>query len=822
MPDIRSIHCAESRRGWLSRVGRIGIASLIGTAVTVAIDPLGHEARAGHIVLKSGLRIEGRPSHVQTISPDIVVETGGVNENYPIVMVDSNMVRYFVRDRFVADINKDATLGTIDVFKLKNRAGGDRSSQVPEFLGPPLEMSLFDADGRRTIKYQEKRGPVTYQQVITEIGPQHVKVSTVKLGLDFSLPTTSIPPARLDEMIRKVTDQQKPADRMTIARFYVQAGRYVEALRELENITKEFPEHAEKTAEFAIEARQQLAEQLLSELASRRSRNQHKLAYTVAKQFPTEQLNAGALRRLREFLAEYDDARDETERAIAMLGELQGMIRSEAQREALEALRSEVAEQLGYETLPRLKPFLRQASDDTRSPDEKLALAYSGWLMGEGAAIDSLTKVLSLARARQLMLNYLRETDSQQRKLLAADITKVEGIGPQSVLSLIPHLPLPLDTPEATVGKPFAVTVSQPHSGVEDETVPVSYQVMLPPEYSPTHRYPLVVALRPLRRPAEWSLRWWGGNADEPLQAQRHGYIVIAPEYFAKDATAYDYGSMSHFAVLQAIRDARKKFNIDSNRIYLSGHSEGGDAAFDIGLSHPDEFAGVIPITGMVGEIPAMLKHNGHYTGMFVINGQLDRAISASNGKKTNRNLGTINAMMMPGQQDVLYAEYAGRGNESFYGEIHRLFAWMETRTRPAPPHKFEIFSMRPNDNRFFWMKAHTLPPAPVKGGRVTLTASSSKPAIPTVQTKTTHFKVEMAEESEKETLITLYAPGTGTDFTLWLTPEIVRFDKKVRVQFSGRPKFNDFVAPQIETMLEDLRVRGDRQRVYQCRVEIN
>ena len=239
MSDIRFIHCVESRRSWLSRIGKLGIASLLGTAVNIGITPLSSEALAGHVVLKSGLRIEGRPSKVQTISPDIVIETGGVNDNYPITMVDSNMVRYFVRDRFVADVNNDATLGTIDVFKLKNRSGGDRSSQIPEFLGPPLEVSLFDADGRRTIKYQEKRGPVTYQQVITEIGPQNVKVSTIKLGLDFSLPTTSIPPARLDEMIRKVTDQTKPADRMTIARFYVQAGRYVEALRELENITKE-------------------------------------------------------------------------------------------------------------------------------------------------------------------------------------------------------------------------------------------------------------------------------------------------------------------------------------------------------------------------------------------------------------------------------------------------------------------------------------------------------------------------------------------------------------------------------------------------------
>ncbi len=778
--------------------------------------------QAGHILLKNGLLLEGKPTAVQTISPDIVIETGGVNDIYPVVMVDSEMVRYFVRDSRVQDINKDATLGTVDVFKLKNRPGNRTS--LPSFIGAPIEVTEFDINGRRSLTLNTARGPVQCQQGITEIGPKHVKVSTMGsdkyagLAWDFSLPTTSLRPQRLDEMIRKVTDQQKPADRMTIARFYVQAGRYVEALRELENIAKDFPEHAERTSEVAVEARQQLANQLVNELAARRSRNQHRLAETIAKQFPTEQLNSGSLRKLREFIGEYETARDDAERAIALLGELQGQIRSWPQREALEALRSEVAEQLTYETLPRLKPFLGRASAEEQSADEKLAIAYSGWLLGEGAAIDSLPKVLNLAKARVLMLQYLRETDSAARQLLLTDLLKVEGVGAQSVLAMIPHLPLPLDTPNAVIGKPFPVEVSQAHSGLEGIDAPVTYHVLLPQEYSPTHRYPVVVSLRPIDRPVEWTLRWWGGNSDEPLQAQRHGFIVIAPDYLEPKATSYGYGPMSHYAVLQSIRDARKRFNIDSDRIYLSGHSEGGDAAFDIGLAHPDEFAGVIPITGIIGEIPMKLSQNGRYTGLFVINGQLDRALAAPSGKKTNPNLGTINRMMMPGNQDVLYAEYVGRGNESYYGEIHRLFAWMELYRRAPSPRGFTMFSMRPNDNRFFWVKAHTLPsqtPMPA-------TPRNSKPQpqpLPVgVQGKPNLFTVDVMDGAKDHNKIVL--PSIKTNYTIWLTPEIVSFDKRLQVMQGTQPKFNGFVEPQIETMLEDLRLRGDRQRVYQVKLE--
>lgn len=798
---------------------------LVGTGATCAIGALlaiGGAAEAGHIVLENGLLIEGKPTAVQTVSPDIVVETGGVNDIFPIVMVDSDMVRYFVRDRRVQDINKDAALGSIDVFRLKNRPG-NRSS-LPSFIGTPFDVTEFDVEGRRSLKLNTARGPITCQQGITEIGPKHIKVSTMGsdklagLAWDFSLPTTSLRPQRLDEMIRKVTDQQKPADRMTIARFYVQAGRYVEALRELENIAKAFPEHAERTNEFALEARQQLASQLLSELAARRSRNQHQLAYTIAKQFPTEQLNSSALRKLREFIAEYDDAKDDAERAIALLGELQGEIRSEAQREALEALRCEVVEQLNFETLPRLKPFLRQASDESRAADEKLAVAYSGWLLGEGAAIDALPKVLSLAKARTLMLQYLRETDADARQFLMTDLLKIEGVGAQSILAMIPNLPMALDTPNAVIGKPFPIEVSQPHSGVESTESPVSYCTLLPQEYSPTHRYPLVVVLRPIDRPVDWSLRWWGGNSDEPLQAQRHGYIVIAPEYLEPKATNYGYGAMSHYAVLQAIRDARKRFNIDSDRIYLSGHAEGGDAAFDIGLSHPDEFAGVIPITGIVGDVPMRLKQNGRYTGLFVINGQLDRALSAPSGKKTNPNLSTLNSMMMPLNNDVLYAEYVGRGNESYYGEIHRLFAWMEAHRRIPAPTDFTMFSMRPNDNRFFWLKADTLPGAAAAPARTGTKKPPSTPPAIGVQSTPNQFEVTVNDGAKDYTEIRL--PSFKTNYTIWLTPEFVSFDKRLHVYQSGKRKFNAFVEPQIETMLEDLRIRGDRQRVFQVKIE--
>ena len=69
----------------------------------------------------------------------------------------------------------------------------------------------------------------------------------------------------------------------------------------------------------------------------------------------------------------------------------------------------------------------------------------------------------------------------------------------------------------------------------------------------------------------------------------------------------------------------------------------------------------------------------------------------------------------------------------------------------------------------------------------------------------------------------TIYITRSGAErHTLWLSPEIVDFNSRLSVRLRSRQPFNDFVQPQIETILEDLRIRGDRQRLYWAKIDIN
>lgn len=773
-------------------------------AITV-LCLLAGDVCADGVVLKNNFYIEGRPFEVQAVSTSVPSNAGEVI-NRPVMMIDAGMRRYYVPVQKVANVLEDNGLGAPELFDL--RQPRRPSGNVVASIGPLQNVTPFGPDGRRQVTLNFARGPVVIDQGIFEIGPKFMRVSAFKYDWEFGVATRSIPPSAVDAMIRSVTDQTKPEDRFAIVRFFLQAELYLEALAELDSIAEDFPDLKERVDDFTGQARQQLAQKLLVELNERRQSGQHFLGWSKAKQFPVDGMSAAILRQVREFLGEYETAIDEGEQVIALLGELQGQIIDEATRGRLEAMRSEVVERLNYETLPRLRPFLQQASDPTRSPDEKLALAYSGWVAGEVAAVDSLPLAMNLWQARFDVMRYLRSDAPTEKTQILADLLGIEGIGADAVLSLVAQLPPLINTPAIQPGHATKLTVDKAMAGVAPDAPDVHYHVLLPTEYTHDHTYPMVVSLHATERTPAWELRWWGGTTDEPLQAQRRGYIVIAPEYLDDKATAYTYSPQSHYRVQMAIRDARKRFNVDSDRVFLAGHGSGGDAAFDIGNAHPDLFAGVIPITGQIQNLAVRIWRNGRHIPWYIVSGQLDRDVFEKNASLINQ--------MMIAHFDVLLSEFVGRGYESFYEEIHRLFDWMEHHQRAPLPDEFVMQTVRPNNNHFYWLKADTLsdlnqPRGSRVRGRVPVVNVSARPKL---------ISAEILAGSPDRTTISVRSPARSN--TIWLSPEMIDFDIRLRVRMNSRQVYNGFVEASVEHILDDLKARGDRQRIYQARLDLN
>lgn len=787
-------HCAVGIRELL-------VGLLAALWIVSAIPP----ACGGEVQLKNGLLLEGQPVPLTGLTEGEIRKARGPVRNYPILMVDTRMKRYFVSRRQVAAIDNKADLSRYETFTLDQPSG--RRNVAVQSLGTIVDGTPFDKFGRRRVTVNTPRGPKEIVQVITQLHPKRITISALKYEWEYRIATTSLEPATLEKILRQATDQSSAQERMAIARFYLQAGLYRRGDQALEAIVRDFPELTDRVDTVREKLRGLWAQQLLGELRRRREAGQFRLAYNAARQFPTEKMSASVRRDVRRFLEEYRDMRDRAERSLILLGELQAGLEDPERVAAVKPLRSVVNRRLDFASLDRMDAFLNLVDDDSLSPAEKLALAYSGWVLGSAEAVTDLEQAIRLWEARHLITEYLRTDNSLQRDRLLEQVKGVEGIGPATVARLIPRLPLPLETSGIRPGTIAEIKADEPQA-----EAPVSYHALLPREYTPHHDYPLIVALHGGGgssqsggiHPAEREVQWWGGNRRNPGQAQRHGFIVVAPHYAEEGQNDYNYAPRAHERVLRAIRDARKRFSVDSDRVFLGGHGTGGDAAFDIGMSHPDVFAGVMPIAGISDMYTKWYWQNAENLAWYVVGGELDRDWFDRNSREMSR--------MMRKGYDVLYTEYVGRGYESYYEEIHKLFDWMGNQQRTQYVDEIDAEILRPEDSRFYWVEVYGLPQSVLTSEVLPGSQPSSAHPMP--------LEASIKDGDPDRTII--YVRSGADHHVLRLSPDLVDFDKRLAVRHRGRQRFNDFLVPSIRTMLEDLRRRGDRQKIVWAEVEFD
>lgn len=742
---------------------------------------------AGEVRLKNGLVLPGKPAKLITLT-NVNNPNQGPIVIFNLVMVQTGGAipyqRYFVPYRQVPDDGLDMTaqLARQDEFSLFHLKGS--RSNVVRNLGTITQAAPFDKDGRRWVTLQTERGEVKITQGITRLTPTHAEVSSLNHSWDFGVALNQLSESTVLEILHNpvVCKPDDAQDRMARARFCMQAGWYTAADDELTSVANDFPSLNEQITAVRQELRQVFARDILRELNRRKSAGQFQLAEESARKIPPN-LGAGITREVQRFLGELQQSRDTVDKVRYLLSDLQAKLPVGDAARQVAAMRSTLSEQLSPHTLGSLLPFLQAESDPQLTAEEKLALAYSGWILGADGADTDLSRARRLWDARTWVTEYLHAEDPAVRLEVAGHLQDLEGIGPGTIKQLLQHLPPPRNAEGIEPMTPHRVEVADG----------LAYWIVLPPEYSPQHSYPAVVALHPGANAIESTAQWWCGTDDHPGWASRRGFITVIPEYIAESAKEFTGSPACHTAVIESLRDARMRFAIDPDRVFLAGHGLGGDAAFDIGMTHPDEFAGVIPISGFSNEYTTRTRNNAEQTAWYIIRGEL----------MSNNDAVTVflDQLFKNGAHvDLIFCQFMGRGAERFSDELPRLFDWMELHRRASLPKEFEYECLRQADNRAHWVTLLDLPnnfilpaPAAAKGG-----------------VKPMKLTARVTEGN------TIYVDSSANGVLLRLSDDIVDFNKRVSVHLNKKRKFHDFVKAELSTMLDDYRRHGDRRRIAQ------
>lgn len=201
--------------------------------------------------------------------------------------------------------------------------------------------------------------------------------------------------------------------------------------------------------------------------------------------------------------------------------------------------------------------------------------------------------------------------------------------------------------------------------------------------------------------------------------ASESGTIVVMP--FARGNT--DFQGCGEDDVLHVIDRVQQEFNIDSDRIILSGYSMGGMGVWTIGGHYPDKFAALWAMSSRADfymwkdlspdelapfktklaerEFGANLMPNYRHLPAFLVHGDMDFAISPEQSARMYRRLKDRG-------NDVRYHKRTGKGHLFFYRRTEtdaEIVEWLKEQKRVKDPSTVTYRTYDLRYNEAYWVQ---------------------------------------------------------------------------------------------------------------------
>jgi pimeloyl-ACP methyl ester carboxylesterase len=719
--------------------------------------------------------------------------------------------------------------------------------------GETIKTTDFDAKWVRTLTVKVSgAAPEVVRQQITYIDPYYIYIFSSSHRWRLTYRTSEWDPKLVRKLLLthpEITEPDgkcDPLKRVLLGKFLLDAGWVQMAKDEMDRLNRDLVGTMNKDAREQYEKLLKEIDQTTGETGAREAElalaaGRYKYAAELLATFPEKTAAPKDVARVAKVSADlktgqerYDSGRrllrsviDEatgTRKVNALVAAGGGLAFAAWQPKGVPVLTQDLAaaaEQVYAEIHPdsaiRIETFVTLAAQAERKraageeppnkPEELLATAVSGWAKGKNGATPNPETAWRLWSARELVLSYQRAENMNDRTALIGQFRRTPGIPTDELAQMISLLP-----PAAPEDLTNRTGTQVPLGAVRDtgiyrrKTLPVAghvqgieYLVRLPPEYHHGRAYPVLIVLTHPGLSPEDVLR--------PLitEADKNGYILVVPEWsgmFAK--TGYDWKPEYHVYVTAALRDTVRHFTVDNDRVFLTGVADGANMAFDVGIAHPDLFAGVIPM-GPIPKLSLFMEswRNAQKLPFYIITGE-----QIGPGMESLRR---IFEKWMPRGYPALWTIYKGRGVEWYSAEAPVMFDWMSRKTRVNGTATLALGTyrepwqmLREMEHRYYWLQANDI-----------VIGKNGGSAVPAT----------MIGDVRGNNLVDVHIKGVKR-LTVWLSPDMIDWSKPVKLQINGstpegwnKPKD---VGQNLEVLLEDYYERGDRRMLFLNKIELD
>jgi pimeloyl-ACP methyl ester carboxylesterase len=814
------------------------------------------------VIMKDGFIIQGNVRKEMESARDPVAKSVSILKADGFDYIDDGvrMIIFSTHNRQGGQVNKDVKLRP-DYKAYSNPFGLRRSTHPLPQMNGIREMPDFNDKWRRTIKVNVPFNDWDkIDQQITYLDPYCCFIVSPTHVWTQSFRTAEMSPKEVRKLLSthpeliEADGKVDPIKRLAIARFLKDVGWLHAAKEDMDKLKKAAPNMSKEAQESFDKLQKELdagaAELVVNEADLALAAGRYNYTAEMLALFPEKSADPKEVDRATRLMAKSKTAKEQFEAGRRLLrtliDEVTGlgaakpylavgggplaavwpMKGGNPQLQVLAAAAEEVYENLHPDSAGRIEFFVNLATQVERERakgqpaskkhEELLATAISGWARGKNGATPNYDQALAIWSARSMVLDYQRGGNLNERNTILGNYKKQPNPLPLDELTQIISL-LPPAEPENLLNR--TGTLVKPGNGVPEgvykrRSAPygshgagLDYFIKLPPEYHHGRAYPVIVALTYPNLDAE---KFIGGIAHE---ADRHGYIVIAPDWapvFGPSVSGWSWDGADHDFVMAALRDTIRHFTVDNDRVFLLGGGAGADMAMDVGASHPDLFAGVVA----VGPHPLWSGFFENYwqncqkLPFYVVTGDLSG--------EANGALRKLYGPWMRNGFPSLHVIYRGRGLEWYGIEIPTYFDWMNRKKRVNPTavmnlgaNRYRWHIIREEDNHFYWLGADKVHPGNLS---------------PNGRPKTNMTPANLIGDIKAGNKITLNSVGVRT-ISVWLGRDMIDWSRPVQVYVnnnipSGWKIGGKIVEQDINVLLEDYWQRGDRRTLFLARLE--
>ena len=331
---------------------------------------------------------------------------------------------------------------------------------------------------------------------------------------------------------------------------------------------------------------------------------------------------------------------------------------------------------------------------------------------------------------------------------------------------------------------------------VRGHTYPLS--LFIPASYQTSKSYALIVCLHGYGFTGEEYLERWRGRLAE-------GYLLACPTY----PSGAWFTRQAEELVLETIREVRRQYHIDPNRIFLTGMSNGGIGAWLIGMHHAPLFAGLAPMASGLDDVLLPFLGNLRNTPVYVIHGAKDQVMPVRLSQSIVRELETLG---YPHVYREHQREHPIAGGHYFpKEELPDLITWFNSQRREPLPTRLTVVRDGSHFQSFSWIRIDTTDPI----------AAFSQDLVDKRDERISRREYAKVDASIVEANRIEVTADRVQRYSLFLNDQLIDFSKPLTIVTNGRLSFSGVVSPSVETLLRQARLRQDPQQLFPVHLTI-